>query len=55
MIIQRAYRAYKERERIRKEELRKFYAAKRAQAALTSKITSKLQRNWRQNKSNKLF
>jgi len=53
MIIQRAYRAYKERERIRKEELRKFYAAKRAQAALTSKITSKIQRNWRQNKSNK--
>lgn len=55
MIVQRAYRAYKERERIRKEELRKFYAAKRAQAALTSKVASKIQRNWRQMKHQRIY
>lgn len=55
VYIQRSYRAYKIRERIRKEELKKFYAQQRARAGLVIAIISKIQRNWRQMKNPRMF
>ena len=50
-IIQRCYRDYKERERIRKELLRSMIASMRSKADLVVKCVSKIQRNWRQLKN----
>ena len=54
-IVQRCYRDYKERERIRKEQLRAMIASMRSKADLVIKCVSKIQRNWRQLKNNGKF
>lgn len=50
-MIQRCFRAYKERERIRKEMLVAMITSMRNQAELVVKCVSKIQRNWRQFKN----
>ena len=50
-MIQRCFRDYKERERIKKELLIAMIASLRANAEKVISAISKIQRNWRQNKN----